>query len=500
MSQHDCTIVWPRKRKENLMLHCTVDASQPDAVFTMLDWHEECKDAMKKELDHFRCGKFDVSSQVWKELKDTVSKALKFGEDEMLVHWDDSASTVFFSGFCSAVDQFEKEVSKITAGLEDELRKKTQQVTDNFRLKPHQRRLLNMKDLAQTSSSAKCSVKILKDEAVFVGEAAEVITVRTNMLKLLSGITSRSIGPKSSAFITVLGKEQIQKRITQSLLKKKVFATYDIEDQEANIYSFSDEEATEASKIIKAEVVEKKFVISSSERACLTSSEWQQFHADIGKLGKPAAVCQDGSSIVAVTVAEEMDALESRVKNFIGNNTVQKEFVSMPAGVVDVLQKYATSEVDQIKRSFSQHTADIRFVSNASQTGCEIIATSSGIKQVIDAIKDLELKVQSKDHSVESPMYVKYLQSPTTRATIDGIASRHQVAVKFPDETKASIRSSELPPPRPVCEVSVDRNKTIRLVAGDITQHSVDVIVNAANSRLQHGAGVAGAIARAGMG
>jgi len=500
MSQHECAVMWPRTRKESLMLHCTVDARQPDAVFTMLDWPKKCYDAMKKELDHMQCGKFVVSSQVWKQLKEAASKVLNFGTDEMLVHWDDGSSTVFFSGFCSAVDQFEREVSKITAGLEDELKKKTQQVTYNYRLKPHQKRLLDTKDFAKTSSSAKCTVTISKDEAVFVGEAAEVITVRTNMLKLLSGVTSRTLGQKSSAFITVLEKEPIRKRITQSLQKKKVFATYDIQDQEVTVYSFSDKDATEASKIIKAEVVEKKFVISPSERACLTSSEWQQFQSDIGKIGKPAAVCQEGSSIVVVTVAEEMQALESKISHFIESNTVQREFVSMPAGVVDVLQKYATAEVDQIKRDFSQHAADIRFVSSASQTGCEIIATSSGIRQVVGAVEALELKVKSKDHNVETPAYVKFLRSPATRATIDGIASRHQVSVKFPEETKVGSRSSQLPPPHPVCEVMVGRSKTIRLVAGDITQHSADVIVNAANSRLQHGAGVAGAISRVGMG
>ena len=502
MIQHECTIQWPQTRRDNLTLHCTVDASQPDAVFSMLDWHKRCHNAMKKELGCIRCGKFDVSSQVWKQLKEITSKVLNFGTDEMLVHWDDNTSTVFFSGFCSAVNQFEREVSRITADLEDELRKKTQQVTDTYQLKPHQRRLLDMKDFAKTSSSAKCTITVSKDKAVFVGEAAEVITVRTNMLKLLSGVTSRTIGQKSSAFVTVLGKEQILKRITQSLLKKKMFATYDVQDQEAIVYSFSDKEAAEASKIIKAEVVEKKFVISPSDRACLTSSEWQQFQLDIGKLGKPAAVCQEGSSIVAVTTAEEMEALESKVSNFIESNTVQKEFISMPAGVVDVLQKYVTAEVDQIKRSFSQHAADIRFVSSASQVGYEIIATSSGIRQVTDAIRVLEMKVKSKDHSVESPAYVKFLRSPTARATIDGIASRNQVSVKFPEETKVGIRSSKsmLPPPFPVCEVMVSRNRTVRLVTGDITQDSVDVIVNAANNRLQHGAGVAGAISRVGMG
>lgn len=40
--------------------------------------------------------------------------------------------------------------------------------------------------------------------------------------------------------------------------------------------------------------------------------------------------------------------------------------------------------------------------------------------------------------------------------------------------------------------------KTLRLVMGDITERDVDAIVNAANSHLQHGGGVAAAIVRKG--
>jgi len=40
--------------------------------------------------------------------------------------------------------------------------------------------------------------------------------------------------------------------------------------------------------------------------------------------------------------------------------------------------------------------------------------------------------------------------------------------------------------------------KSLKLVMGDITERDVDAIVNAANSHLQHGGGVAGAIVRKG--
>jgi O-acetyl-ADP-ribose deacetylase (regulator of RNase III) len=40
--------------------------------------------------------------------------------------------------------------------------------------------------------------------------------------------------------------------------------------------------------------------------------------------------------------------------------------------------------------------------------------------------------------------------------------------------------------------------KTLKLVMGDITERDVDAVVNAANTHLQHGGGVAGAIVRKG--
>lgn len=50
---------------------------------------------------------------------------------------------------------------------------------------------------------------------------------------------------------------------------------------------------------------------------------------------------------------------------------------------------------------------------------------------------------------------------------------------------------------RVIAEHKID-DKIVRLVLGDITERNVDAIVNAANSYLQHGGGVAGAIVKKG--
>src|ERR671932_2574490 len=47
-------------------------------------------------------------------------------------------------------------------------------------------------------------------------------------------------------------------------------------------------------------------------------------------------------------------------------------------------------------------------------------------------------------------------------------------------------------------QIKINNRKTIQLVNGNITQRNVDAIVNAANSYLKHGGGVAAAIVRQG--
>lgn len=84
---------------------------------------------------------------------------------------------------------------------------------------------------------------------------------------------------------------------------------------------------------------------------------------------------------------------------------------------------------------------------------------------------------------------------------VKAIAIQSRVVINFPDEESEQMTAAAAQnfDPYVFSEVEFGSGKKIRLVVGDIAKYSADVIVNAANSRLDHGAGVAGAIARAGM-
>jgi O-acetyl-ADP-ribose deacetylase len=49
-----------------------------------------------------------------------------------------------------------------------------------------------------------------------------------------------------------------------------------------------------------------------------------------------------------------------------------------------------------------------------------------------------------------------------------------------------------------LAQIKINNGKTIQLVKGDITERNVDALINAANSYLKHGGGVAAAIVRKG--
>jgi len=123
----------------------------------------------------------------------------------------------------------------------------------------------------------------------------------------------------------------------------------------------------------------------------------------------------------------------------------------------------------------------------------------ASIEEVIKELDDLIATICTNDQPliVTRPGTIRYLLSKDGQSIISGIEMQQKSCIQLAACTQGSVQSSKT---TAKWKAFTDEGKIITLVMGDITECQVDVIVNAANSMLDHANGVAAAIVRKGGG
>ena len=124
------------------------------------------------------------------------------------------------------------------------------------------------------------------------------------------------------------------------------------------------------------------------------------------------------------------------------------------------------------------------------------------IEEAEESIKALQSSVHQKSLPLVRPGIAKFFKHSQNRKMLYGIQAQAKVSIEIgteeqdADERKPSLTSSKFVK---VCSGSTPQLKTVNVYIGDITEFNrAEVIVNAANGRLQHTGGVALAITRKG--
>ena len=121
---------------------------------------------------------------------------------------------------------------------------------------------------------------------------------------------------------------------------------------------------------------------------------------------------------------------------------------------------------------------------------------AKAIRAFENQIKELVSSVCSSSIVFARPGGAKFFTSDTAKATLIGIEKMKMscidVKIKVEKHKFSTKKMQEM------CRAKTVEGKTIVLIKGDITECSVDVIVNAANGELNHIGGVAAAVARKG--
>ncbi|KAH3785050.1 hypothetical protein DPMN_163133 [Dreissena polymorpha] len=185
------------------------------------------------------------------------------------------------------------------------------------------------------------------------------------------------------------------------------------------------------------------------------------------------------------------DKVQDAVEEFRSKNVVYIESFSVDASRAKFMKEHMDTEVSQIRKSVEK----IDILSN----GCiEIEGTSASIKPVRKALVALADKLLAEAHEIEKPNIKQYFCCNKGMECIQKAESHGPCVIESKESgfsTSIRIGISEgrkmtFKKPTPCAEVTVNGTK-ISVVAGDITELKVDVLVNAANRTLKHRGGLA---------
>jgi len=434
------------------------------------------------------------------QAKARVETEFRFGAEELMVHWEDSDGIVYVCGLSTKVQEFINVVRKIRTSLEDQLAKARQRIEEKFPLKSHQLSLLRTLDLGSQYARRDVAVKLTDREVVLIGQLKDVQQVKLEMLQKASSIVSSSFQSSSTNARRLMERADVRWYFQGRFEAAKLDVALDDRNDEVTLHGFNQAQVQQAVQLVKDDIREAVITLHRKSIGFFRSRVWNEFLAEMSKEFQLADMAVYDCTVTIVAVNHLEKSLEKRTRNFLDSSVAVKDFFQMRPAIAKLLRDFETDKVEKLRQKLKSFKLEINF---SGDTGCQINVMLGGLQQAKSELKTLVDSVKMKTHTVDTKSHVKFLESATSRELVKAVATQNRVVINFPDEEATPAVSSEEKSrqfdPHVFSEVNFGRGKKIRLVVGDISNYPADVIVNAANARLSHGAGVAGAIARAGF-
>lgn len=348
----------------------------------------------------------------------------------------------------------------------------------------------------------------LNDNKLFLkGPRSLLQEVKLEIYMFGSKVIEQSI-PLSANLMNVLKKPQVLD-FTQHLLEQKgiqaLFVSLD-ESKDANevqVIGIGEKSVADAEEELLSVIQEKSLHLTQENSQVLESLPWKNFHSELLSKFKVGIFAVRSSSTVWVSgIAEDVEKCYNQVKDFLDANTIKHDTLHLDHGFTRFIFEKWSSRLDEIKKDLAPYCVNMRASSDVE--GIQISGTADGVKKCILRLQHLANAVKGKEVPVDMPGMTKFFLHGKGSELLKAIEDNDNCVIltKRRSENKSpgiEVKAKEVTtPPKLICSNLTQEGKKISVFKGDITKHSVDAIVNPANSELKHSGGLARAIVRAG--
>ncbi|KAK3095211.1 hypothetical protein FSP39_011607 [Pinctada imbricata] len=465
---HNAKVIWSgAKDADSMDIHCTYQVGTKLSKNTLEKWKVEAEKIVRQFLDDFTAKKLQSSSDAWKSLIEFLRTVSIDEPDKVGVILEKEQCCVVVVGWKDNVEKLGKVIQNNIKTREEKIVAKKSHVTKSCSLQPHQvmilERLQFHKNTAKSFTDVEVKMNASEKTVTFTGPKSELDKAVLKMHEILNSLTTKSFSV-SQVFIELLDKEEAQKAVHDTLKSRKLQSAWVTKPKETSVevYGVNPSEINQAMSAIRDTLPEKNFDLKDNLREFLRSEEWR---GCVKKLtshynGKMAIVSSD-------------------------------QLVSF-AAITDIFNSASEEIQNQVEEFTRKHCS-----------ASDFLATNSAKKELEDMVKS----IMEEKHKISEPGCVRFFGSEEGIKARQKAESDNKCIIKNTREDseeqtvkrggEKSGKGANFKRPEEVASCS-SGGMTMKVMEGDMTQLSVDGIVNAANNDLDHCGGLAKVISDAG--
>ena len=499
-------LIWVEGDDTAVKLKCTLTTEVPHARQLSHTWTANAEKALKDYLNLLEVEKIEVLKDIWDEVTKGIDT--KHSDGAAIFPFKE-LSLIVVVGYAKFGKSMAEKVKSVMKNVEEEFERKKQIVCEIKKVKSLQLRLLLasgfQRQMMEKFPGLTVNIKLQKAEISFQGIVGDVKKAQVEMYELLQNTSRSKLSTLSKGQMQLVDKKGVREHIVKKLKNKSLVGVWETVSTDVIILAFNDSDAVAVAQIIKSSVVENIQPLFPESIILLQSDKWSKLTA--GLLENHGELLQimpapENRAVAIITTDNIIAAAAEEVSKFFSENTIFEQTVSFPRGIQRFLQQHCDNDIKRIASDLQSMQVQINYSINSKMF--TIKATKYGMDSSIKALQDLASKVQNRNFLHKRAGIRKLLESQKACQFIATLESSERCIIEksFDNTEKMTLGSQHVMKSTAVAAEGVNvlaksslaGHRQVYFIAGNITEMKVDVIVNAANEKLDHIGGLAKSI------
>ncbi|XP_033116466.1 protein mono-ADP-ribosyltransferase PARP14-like [Anneissia japonica] len=406
---------------------------------------------------------------------------------------DDSSPSLMILGLKDAVKIVWDRLSHQLKIMNDEIERKKNitKKTKTFKpIKIKQIHLLRFGEAAMSNYGVKMVVDDHNNMVSFEGLLDDINSAMLDLYKELENFAEVSflLDAEICKFLT-----DFYDKIISVLENYNHHITYEIYGNRVTIYSTSDGDATTAKSRIEEIITHHKYPLPNDKLKVMMSTDGQKLLDDLNSpniVTVEMKVSQEVSCISITGINIPVQEAISQIDHFLITNQILEKKMSVEREVIRLFEKHHSEELFAVESALNMYF--VKFKPNEADSCIFIRGNCTGIVEATKKINDMKSKVRSGKHLLSQQGMANFFKEEKGRLALESVENTCTCVIEFSGRDTSTAAMEIL------LRHKIQNGIELIVCKADMTQMKVDVIVNAANEKLQHAGGLAKAIVDAG--